>query len=303
LGAQANIWTEYMKKPENVEYMGFPRMLALSEVVWSPLEKKNFEDFQQRLNAHFPRLDKQNVNYRIPAPNGLQNIVITDADKANIELFPSVSGAKIFYTLDGTAPNENSAEYKMPFEITLNQNEKKELKTILILPNGRKSSIYAATILRRSYLNPLGNMIDFYQYVNFSYYKSAFKTVAEMDKAEPTEKGTTQSIGLSQFAKKQDLKEPFGVIFSGLLPVESDGIYEFQLESDDGAVLMIGDETVVDNDGLHSAQSKNGLVPLRKGLYRLTLKYFQGGGDALLNLRWGIKGAGLRRINGSELYN
>lgn len=303
LGAQANIWTEYLKKPENVEYMAFPRMLALSEVNWSPLESKNFDDFKRRLSAQFPRLDKQNVNYRIPEPKGLQNTLITDTGKAKIELFAPVERAKIFYTLDGSEPNEKSTEYKMPLEIALNQNENKDLKVIVMLPNNRKSSVYSATILRRAYLESVGAMIDKYNHANFAYYKNSFKSVTEMDKIEPTEKGTTQSIGLSQIGKKQDLKEPFGVIFDGLLKVENDGIYEFSLESDDGAVLMIGNEMIVDNDGLHSLQTKFGLIPLRKGWHRIKLKYFQGGGDATLNLRWGLKGQALRRINGNELYN
>jgi hexosaminidase len=303
LGAQANVWTEYMKTSEKVEYMVFPRMLALSEVVWSPLEKKNYADFQRRLSAHFLRLDKQNVGYRIPEPKNLQNILITDADRARIELAPPISGARIFYTLDGNTPDENSAEYKTPFEIALRLNEKKELRTMVMLPNGRRSATYAATVLRRPYLEPAGFSIDKYKYVSFSYYKSAFKSVAEMDKTEPAEKGTSQSISLAQFAKKQDLKEPFGAIFSGLLEVPGDAIYEFALESDDGAVLMIGDETIVNNDGLHSAQTKTGIVPLRKGFHRIRLKYFQAGGNAVLNLRWGLKGTALSRINGSELWN
>ncbi len=303
LGAQGNVWTEYMKTPEKVEYMVFPRALALAEVVWSPLEKKDFADFQKRLANHFPRLDKQNVNYRIPAPEGLQNQVLSSESKAKIELKPTLINAKIFYTLDGSTPDENSAEYKQPFEVSLDQNENKELKTIVLNAIGRKSVIYTATLLRRPYLEAVGQMIDKYNYLSFSYYKNSFKSVSEMDAATPTEKGTTQSIGLAQFAKKQDLREPFGIMFSGLLNVPDDGIYEFQIESDDGAVLMIDDEMVVDNDGLHSSQMKNGIVPLRKGFHRIRLKYIQGGGDAALNLRWGIKGTGLRRINGSELYN
>ena len=302
LGAQANVWTEYLKKPENVEYMAYPRVLALSEVVWSPLESKNFADFQSRLPNQFARLEIQNVNYRIPAPNGLQNILLTDTDKAKIELAPSTPNAKIFYTLDGSEPTEKSAEYKQPFEVTLNQNEKKELKTILMTATGRKSVIYAATLLRRPYLEAV-KLIDKYNYVRFSYHKKSFKSVNEMDKTEPTEKGTTQSIQLPQFAKKQDLKEPFGVIFEGLINVPNDGIYEFQVEADDGAVLLIGDEIAVDNDGLHSTVAKTGIVPLRKGYHRFKFKYFQGGSDAVLNLRWGVKGTGLRRIYGNELFH
>lgn len=56
IGAQANLWTEYIGSEAKVEYMVFPRMTALSEVLWSPAEKKNFTDFKRRLNtAIIPR--------------------------------------------------------------------------------------------------------------------------------------------------------------------------------------------------------------------------------------------------------
>ncbi|MBX7170531.1 MAG: family 20 glycosylhydrolase [Pyrinomonadaceae bacterium] len=297
LGAQANIWTEYLKKPESVEYMMLPRMLALSEVNWSPLEAKNFADFKSRLPNQFVRLDAQKVNYRIPAPDGLQNILLTDSDKAKIELISPAPTAKIFYTLDGSDPTEKAAEYKGAFEIPLNQNEKKELKTIVMVPTGRKSSIYAATILRRPYLEAV-NLETKKDGVTFAFYKNSFKSVGEMDSATPTETGETRSLGLQQFSKKTDLKEPFGVIYEGFVNVPNDGIYDFQLNADDGAVLQIDGETVVDNDGLHTAQIKSGVVPLRKGFHRFKLKYFQGSGDYNLNLRWGIKGQGLSGISG-----
>ena len=64
LGAQANVWTEYMKTPAKVEYMAFPRMSAMSEVVWSSTENKNLENFKMRLLNHLRRLDYLNINYR-----------------------------------------------------------------------------------------------------------------------------------------------------------------------------------------------------------------------------------------------
>ena len=64
LGAQANVWTEYMKTPQKVEYMVFPRLLALSEVVWSEREARNWFSFKGRLPAHLQRLDVMTVNYR-----------------------------------------------------------------------------------------------------------------------------------------------------------------------------------------------------------------------------------------------
>jgi hexosaminidase len=64
IGAQANVWTEYMPTPEHVEYMLLPRMLAVSEVVWSPKTSKDFEDFIGRLPWHLRRFDALGVNYR-----------------------------------------------------------------------------------------------------------------------------------------------------------------------------------------------------------------------------------------------
>ncbi len=64
LGAQGNVWTEYMKTTEYVEYMVFPRALALAEVVWSPRDKRDWESFVLRLPAQFEMLDRMEVNYR-----------------------------------------------------------------------------------------------------------------------------------------------------------------------------------------------------------------------------------------------
>jgi len=64
LGAQGNVWTEYIKTPEMVEYMSVPRMTALSEIVWSKRKKRDFSEFRKRLNFYKYFLDKKKVNYR-----------------------------------------------------------------------------------------------------------------------------------------------------------------------------------------------------------------------------------------------
>ncbi|HNR17795.1 MAG TPA: family 20 glycosylhydrolase [Chitinophagaceae bacterium] len=63
LGAQANLWTEYIKNTKKVEYMIFPRMAALSEVLWSKKENKNWNDFEKRLMTQFKRYDLWKGNY------------------------------------------------------------------------------------------------------------------------------------------------------------------------------------------------------------------------------------------------
>jgi len=63
LGAQANLWTEYVPNFSHVQYMTLPRMAALSEVVWSNPERKNWEDFQTRLQDLFMIYDNNGFNY------------------------------------------------------------------------------------------------------------------------------------------------------------------------------------------------------------------------------------------------
>jgi hexosaminidase len=64
LGAQGQTWTEYIRQPKNVEYMAYPRLAALAEVVWTPRERRDFADFRARLEQHVLRLDILDVNYR-----------------------------------------------------------------------------------------------------------------------------------------------------------------------------------------------------------------------------------------------
>lgn len=64
LGAQANLWTEYIPSTSHAEYMLLPRLCALSEITWSPAELKNFENFQQRLEKHYSLLEMLGFNYK-----------------------------------------------------------------------------------------------------------------------------------------------------------------------------------------------------------------------------------------------
>jgi hexosaminidase len=68
LGAQGNLWTEYVPTPKRAEYMLFPRLSALAEVAWTPKAGRDFADFRRRLDAHLRRLDALDVGYRPPRP-------------------------------------------------------------------------------------------------------------------------------------------------------------------------------------------------------------------------------------------
>jgi hexosaminidase len=68
LGAQGQLWSEYIPDPKHMEYMAFPRVSALAEGVWTPKDRKDYADFSARLAVHLKRLEILDVNFRRPAP-------------------------------------------------------------------------------------------------------------------------------------------------------------------------------------------------------------------------------------------
>ena len=110
LGAQGNIWTEYMPTTEQVEYMAFPRILAMSEVIWTNAENKNYEDFVSRVENFHKRLDVLDINYA----NHLFEIngeMISVNSKSFYKLETLTEGKDIRYTLDGNEPTIASEIY------------------------------------------------------------------------------------------------------------------------------------------------------------------------------------------------
>jgi hexosaminidase len=298
IGGQANIWTEYLKTPSAVEYMAFPRMLALSEALWSRPEDKNYSDFLQRLSAHLPRLDKQNVNYRIPEPTGLQNRILESPVKGRMELNPPINGSKIYFTLDGTEPNTNSSVYSNPIIFGLAPNERRDLRTIVVLPSGRKSSVYAATLIRRDWVpavEPSGKTAG----VNYSLYVPS--NAYAQDTVPQT--GESKSIGLQQFAQRIDPKQTYGVTFEGYINIPSDEVYEFQIDSTWNRSLSIDGQQLIDEAGTKDRAIKSAIVPLKAGWHKISIHYDHGKGDMFFRVRYGIKGQGLRQIGGGELVH
>jgi hexosaminidase len=146
IGVQANLWTEYIKTPSKVEYMIFPRMFALAEIAWSQVERKDLKNFsEERLPAHLARLDKTKTNYWVPTPLG-QDQAVLNGEQFTIELKEPVPGSKIYYTLDNYRPSENAALYKAPIKVNVAKGKKLVLKTIVIMPSGKRSVVTETTL-------------------------------------------------------------------------------------------------------------------------------------------------------------
>ena len=147
LGVQCNNWSEYMYNTDLMEYRMYPRALAVAEIGWSPLTRKDYKDFERRLDNALVRLDAHNINYYIPQPeqpNGSTNLVAF-TDKASLA-FKTTRPVKVVYTIDGTEPTAESTVYSAPIEFT----ESGVLKIRSVLPSGKMSKTRTITVEKQA---------------------------------------------------------------------------------------------------------------------------------------------------------
>ena len=116
LGAQANLWTEYIATTEHAEYMILPRMAALAEVQWTQPEKKDYADFTQRLPRLIKFYQRDSMNYAkhifdIQAEYTTTQEEDGSGSGAIVATLRTIDNAPIYYTLDGTEPTTASEQY------------------------------------------------------------------------------------------------------------------------------------------------------------------------------------------------
>ncbi len=150
LGAQANVWTEYMPTNQHVEYMAFPRALALAEINWTKQEERNWADFEQRLQEHYKILQKLEVNYYRPSYNVRSTVIFDKETKTNtISLASEQSNPLIYYTTNGDKPTSEDTPYTNPIVLS------------------STSAIKAASFIDSTQVSPIENIqLDIHKGIN-----------------------------------------------------------------------------------------------------------------------------------------
>jgi hexosaminidase len=108
LGGQGNLWTEQIPTTYQVEYMTYPRALALSESFWSPKPKKDWSNFMSKVEDHFVRFDNAGINYSPAMYDPIISVKKNAAGKLEVTLTPEVDNLTIHYSYDNTVPNKYS---------------------------------------------------------------------------------------------------------------------------------------------------------------------------------------------------
>jgi len=116
LGGQANLWTEQIQRFRTVQYMLWPRALAVAESVWSPKEKKNWNDFTDRVELQFERMDIAQIRYA----RSIYDPIITVKDvkgSPEVTMKAEIEGLDIYYSIDESIPDNFFPKYTSPILI------------------------------------------------------------------------------------------------------------------------------------------------------------------------------------------
>ncbi|TKG94955.1 hypothetical protein EYV94_09575 [Puteibacter caeruleilacunae] len=255
-GIQGCLWSEYLPNVKRMQYMAFPRLLALAETAWSPLNIQNINDFKSRLQSHYARFDALGINYALKKIEGIQQNMVF-ADSMLVTLKTKEEGAKIYYSLNGLDPLiVDSCQYSVPIKIGDNVT----LKAVAV-KNGKKDKVYRASILKQEIQEAISSEAIAFKGLNYwsfntplvpdDYWLTSPENISKIIVPEPTD-GNDHSL-----------------MYKGYIQVDKDGLYTITTGLRGESYVTVDDCLIVKNtltDGVNKGQ-----VVLRAGIHKIDM--------------------------------
>jgi len=230
----------------------------------------------------------ENRDFLFPHPTRprIEGVGRCFVDSAAATLVNSTDMGRIVYTVDGSEPTLQSPEYRSPIALT----QDTVVKAMLVWPDGRTSEPPSAHIRKVEYREPV-SLTDLKPGLRCDSWFGKFERLPDFT-TKPDSSSRAETIDLAKVEPRPDF---FALRLTGYIDIPKDGVYSFTTGSDDGSRLWIGDELVVNNDGLHSYQEAVGDIALRKGIYPISVAFFNTDGARYLRVYW--EGPGFARAS------
>ncbi len=213
-----------------------------------------------------------------PAPTIVPEYLLSGG-KRKIAITKNGNTGVIHYTVDGSVPDAKSPVYGEKIII----DKKTAIKTITIWEEdfGTFKSKIASTIVDVPEALPaIEKTVE--PGLKMAYYEGEWNKLPDFGKEKILNEKVVEMINLEYANEFYN----YGMVFSGYIKVDNDGIYKFFTRSDDGSALYIDGKKVVDNDGHHAPVEKSGEIVLKKGLHKIRVEYFQSGEGKALGVAW-----------------
>lgn len=196
----------------------------------------------------------------------------------SLEIVDESGNAEIRYTLDGSEPSASSPVYKSP--VTISQTTTIAARSFR---NGQPISGTVRRTLKKVMAAPASGLTVFAPDLQFFYFEGDWAKMPNFDREKAVKQGTSK--GFDRSARKKD-GEHYGFEYRGFINVPADDVYTFSTASDDGSLLWINNQLVVDNDGQHGMVEKSGTVALKTGYHEILVRYFEATGGDDLRVFW-----------------
>jgi alpha-L-fucosidase len=208
--------------------------------------------------------------YNPPSIEGQTGIFI---DSLDIRIAPGGENAEVHYTLDGTVPAIKSPIASSPIKI-----HETTVVSARCFREGEPASGINQAVFTKVKPEEAVELGSAKSGIRYEYFEGQWDSVPDFGKLNAVRGGTMPNLGLPP----QRALVNYGVDYSGYVRMLKDGVYTFYAASDDGSKVYIGDKLVVNNDGLHAAAEKEGIIALRAGYHPIRIEFFQrGGADSL----------------------
>lgn len=215
-------------------------------------------------------------------------------DKLTFEITSETKNGVTYYTTDGTEPNIKSSIANGQISLSPNGNLTVKAETFI---NGKPITGVAVRIFNKE--NPLVPYFDSKPGLIYKYYEGNWDKIPDFTQLNPIKTGTVETFSLNNKIRKSE----YGFVFDGFIKVSNTDVYSFFLTSDDGSRLIIDDKILIDNDGSHAMEEKSNTLALSAGYHKISLYYFQGGGNDGLKLEWKPIGKSRTEIDASDLFH
>ena len=258
LGGQANLWAEYIPTPKHAEYMIYPRLLALSEVLWSS-SYRNYQNFTKRLINAQKRLDYGHINYHIPLPEGPNAQYIEFIDSRKVELSNSL-GYEMHYEVEGSKEQGvgNNCELCI-----MNCALLKAFTTF----NGRNSDTIEVYYNKLSAPHPASKHLSH----NGLYRQRAYGYYHNTDNIDNIKFDITDLVDSLLYDPNDTYLTPWIEIYQGYIKVDSTDTY---LITTDLEELWIDDIRVINNnEKLKRNQTQHAQMLLEEGFHSIRAIY------------------------------
>jgi hypothetical protein len=196
----------------------------------------------------------------------------SDSFIETVQVTISCAEGDVFYTLDSSDPRRHGKKYSSPLEI-----DKDCTILAVVKREGQYSPVQKKVLTKIELLMP---DLDKAVKLQYKLFQGNFKVLPDFDSLTPVKSGDATDINVSDF----EIQDHFAVVYEGAVSIPKEGVYTFRLRSDDGSKLTLGGKSLV-NDGIHDPEDlKSMSLPMNKGIYSMTLEYFEYTGGQLLEV-------------------